>query len=260
MLDKYKLTAHRHIQWLADGAGRNANTINESFVNSERMACRNTRQGRTSVTDDRGEERRFEKHAGPSMLLRYNHTSAIDIYWYIESSFCRLFQGTACYLYAGAAWAPRTYAISLVIHRKVSFSAKTIGWHHNVQQSEQHVPFVGFYFFVAPATYWFHLLFYSNRLAVLEKHMARVWIHKKRTCSYNLINYLFKVIFFKATLVKELTWCWMVAVKLVLSRYALVAPGAIFSLVVVRIMNSVFPVAWDQSRYVFCRNFFISRI
>ncbi|VDO24572.1 unnamed protein product [Brugia timori] len=54
MLDKYKLTAHRHIQWLADSTGRNTNAVNDSFVNSEGRACRNTIQGRTSVTDDRG--------------------------------------------------------------------------------------------------------------------------------------------------------------------------------------------------------------
>uniref|UniRef100_A0A8R1U0X0 SREBP regulating gene protein n=2 Tax=Onchocerca TaxID=6281 RepID=A0A8R1U0X0_ONCVO len=54
MLDKYKLTAHRHIQWLADSAGRNTDAINDSFVSNEGMACRNTIQGRTSITDDRG--------------------------------------------------------------------------------------------------------------------------------------------------------------------------------------------------------------
>ncbi|KAL4002266.1 hypothetical protein ACH3XW_2740 [Acanthocheilonema viteae] len=52
MLDKYKLTAHRRIQWLADSSGRNMNTVNDSFVNNE--VCRNTVQGRTFVTDDRG--------------------------------------------------------------------------------------------------------------------------------------------------------------------------------------------------------------
>ncbi|VDO44933.1 unnamed protein product, partial [Onchocerca flexuosa] len=53
MLDKYKLTAHRHIQWLADSAGRNSDGVNDSFVSNEGIACRNTIQGRTSVTDDR---------------------------------------------------------------------------------------------------------------------------------------------------------------------------------------------------------------
>lgn len=54
MLDKYKLTAHRHIQWLADNSRRNMNAVNDSFISSERAACRNTVQGKTSVTDDRG--------------------------------------------------------------------------------------------------------------------------------------------------------------------------------------------------------------
>ncbi|CAG9539724.1 unnamed protein product [Cercopithifilaria johnstoni] len=54
MLDKYKLTAHRHIQWLADSSEPNMNSVNDSFVSDEGTACRNTVQGRTSVTDDRG--------------------------------------------------------------------------------------------------------------------------------------------------------------------------------------------------------------
>uniref|UniRef100_A0A0R3RW31 SREBP regulating gene protein n=1 Tax=Elaeophora elaphi TaxID=1147741 RepID=A0A0R3RW31_9BILA len=54
MLDKYKLTAHRRIQWLADSTVQNTNAVNDSFVIDEGKACRNTVQGRTSVTDDRG--------------------------------------------------------------------------------------------------------------------------------------------------------------------------------------------------------------
>ncbi|VDK80982.1 unnamed protein product [Litomosoides sigmodontis] len=54
MLDKYKLTAHRHIQWLADKSKQNVDAVNDSLISSEAVACRNTVQGRTSVTDDRG--------------------------------------------------------------------------------------------------------------------------------------------------------------------------------------------------------------
>lgn len=54
MLDKYKLTAHRHIQWLADSSGHNMNVVNDTFMSGEGTTCRNTVQGRTSVTDDRG--------------------------------------------------------------------------------------------------------------------------------------------------------------------------------------------------------------
>lgn len=66
MLDKYKLTAHRHIQWLADSTGRNTNAVNDSLASDEGRACRNTIQGRTSVTDDRGN---LNSHkVGPSLF------------------------------------------------------------------------------------------------------------------------------------------------------------------------------------------------
>ncbi|VDM41877.1 unnamed protein product [Toxocara canis] len=51
MLDKYKRTAHRHIQWLADSGLKNGGEINET---TGELACRNTRQGKVTVTDDRG--------------------------------------------------------------------------------------------------------------------------------------------------------------------------------------------------------------
>uniref|UniRef100_A0A915BZ46 SREBP regulating gene protein n=1 Tax=Parascaris univalens TaxID=6257 RepID=A0A915BZ46_PARUN len=51
MLDKYKRTAHRHIQWLADSAWKTGSDTNET---TGETACRNTRQGKTTVTDDRG--------------------------------------------------------------------------------------------------------------------------------------------------------------------------------------------------------------
>lgn len=68
MLDKYKLTAHRRIHWLADSAGRNTNALNESWANDEVRICRNTVQGRTSVTDDRG-----NLDSGKMGRLRYSY-------------------------------------------------------------------------------------------------------------------------------------------------------------------------------------------
>lgn len=50
LLNKYKITAHRNIQWLADTISlRTFNGTN----NDEEIYCRNTRQGKLIVTDDR---------------------------------------------------------------------------------------------------------------------------------------------------------------------------------------------------------------
>lgn len=50
MLDK--LIAHRHIQWLADKS--QLQDYNMTSGTNIPVFCRNTRQGRTIVTDDQG--------------------------------------------------------------------------------------------------------------------------------------------------------------------------------------------------------------
>jgi len=62
MLDRYKMTMQRQIKWyspdesngLAMNANENGNNNNDSSLPISETLCRNTRQGPTHVTDDRG--------------------------------------------------------------------------------------------------------------------------------------------------------------------------------------------------------------
>ncbi|VDM96468.1 unnamed protein product [Thelazia callipaeda] len=54
MLHKYKIAAHRYIQWYVDIVEQNMIAVNDTVSYNGYVACRNTRQGRVSVTDNRG--------------------------------------------------------------------------------------------------------------------------------------------------------------------------------------------------------------